>query len=463
LRPNTVRRYLPAWLLAARARFLPDGAILLTVLTFGSYVAGLVAKRSLARTFGAGEELDAFNAAFVFPEVTLDVLVASGLAAPFIPLFLGLKSSDEEAAHDFGRTVMTLAILVMAVAAGVLFVLAPQTASVVAEGFTPGQRALYTDLFRVMLVTVVIFAASMALGEILVAERRFLAYGLAPILYNAGIVVGAVALGGQLGIFGPAVGAVLGAILHLGVRLWGIRATGFRPRPAFAVRTRALVEFGRLMLPKMASHPIEPVMFGFFTRLASGMAAGSVSALNFARDFQSVPVSLIGASLSLAAFPALSTAYAMGDRRGFARILGTNVAAVGGLTVLAGLFLLAFSPLVVRVFLGGGAFDEADVALTAATLAAFAISVPFDALAHPLARAVYATRNTSLQVVAALAGFAVAVATAGALAEPVGLAAIPLGFAAGSATKVALLAVALVARVRAIGRDAVATDLAEAV
>ena len=67
-------------------------------------------------------------------------------------------------------------------------------------------------------------------------------------------------------------------------------------------------EFVRLMLPKMVSHPVEPMTFLFFTNVASGLAAGSVTVVSYARNFQSVPVSLIGISFSLAVFPTLSAA-----------------------------------------------------------------------------------------------------------------------------------------------------------
>ncbi len=104
------------------ARVLPQGAVLLSVLTFGSYVLGLLRDRLFARTFGAGADLDAYNAAFVLPELTLDVLIAGGLAAPFIPLFAALKREDVAAAHDFARTILTGAVLVMGIAAALLFV-----------------------------------------------------------------------------------------------------------------------------------------------------------------------------------------------------------------------------------------------------------------------------------------------------------------------------------------------------
>src|SRR5438045_3787742 len=108
-------------------RFLPRGAILLSVLSFGSYAMGLVRDRTFARTFGAGSQLDAYNAAFVVPELLFDVLIAGGLAAPFVPIFMKLRAEDEPAADDFARTILTVAILVMAPVSVVLFVAAPLT------------------------------------------------------------------------------------------------------------------------------------------------------------------------------------------------------------------------------------------------------------------------------------------------------------------------------------------------
>ena len=68
-------------------RFVPRGAIVLSVLSFAYFAMGIVRNRVFANTYGAGAELDAYNAAFRIPEIALDVLVAAGLTAPFVPIF----------------------------------------------------------------------------------------------------------------------------------------------------------------------------------------------------------------------------------------------------------------------------------------------------------------------------------------------------------------------------------------
>jgi putative peptidoglycan lipid II flippase len=430
-------------------RFVPHGAVVLSVLLFGSYVMGLLRDRIFARTFGAGAELDAYNAAFVLPELLLDVLVEGGLAAPFIPIFLKLRSDgDRREADAFARTILSAAVVVMGVAAVVMFIFAEATAAFIAPGFVGEQRELYASLFRVMLVTPILFAASLTLGQVLLAEQRFVWYGIAPLLYNAGIILGTVAFSDTLGIYGPAIGAVIGATLHLASRLLGLRRSAFRIGLGAAFRTPAVREFVRLMLPKMVSHPVEPMTFLFFTSVATLLAAGSVSAVSFARNFQSVPVSLIGVAFALAAFPSLSLAHAEGDRAGFVRLLRTNLVSVTLITTAAAIGLAVVGGFAIELFLGGGAFDAEDVAVTSAVLGAFAISVPFESVTHLLSRAIYATRHTILQVLASLAALGITIAATLLLLRGLGIVAIPIGFAIGQAAKVGLLALALRWRLR---------------
>jgi putative peptidoglycan lipid II flippase len=441
---------------------LPRGALLLSALTFASYVMGLVRDRALARTFGAGSELDVYNAALVLPELALDVLVVAGLSSAFVPVYARLRHGDGQATEDFARSVLTASVLLMLATVTVLFVLAPQTVAIVAPGFDAAQQAQYVELFRVMCVTAVIFAASFALGEMLVVRQRFLAYGLAPVLYNLGIVFGAIVLSPVMGILGVAVGTVVGALLHLGVRILEMARTGFRYRPALHLHSSGFREYVRLAVPKALAQPIEPLTFLYFTQVASGMAAGSISAVSFARNFQSVPVSIIGVAFSVAAFPVLAAAASDGDRPRFRRLLVTNLATITILAAAAAVALFLVGGSVVERFLGGGAFDAEDVATTSLLIGAFALSVPLEAAAQLLARAIYATRNTILPVLASLTGLVVTVLTVLALSDAEGVVALPLGFAAGQAGRVLVLLAALPGRVRSVGARAAPGSMAGA-
>lgn len=434
-------------------RVFPGGAITLSILSLGYFGMGLIRNRVFANTFGAGPELDAYNAAFRIPEIALDILVASGLSAPFVPIFIRLLEGPDDGrrAEAFGRTVLTVAVAVMAVTMGALFLLAPWFAETVFRDFDARTRVLYVELLRINALAQILFAASMTLGEVLVAHRRFLFYALAPILYTGGIVLGTVLLGPTMGIHGSAYGALAGAAAHLGIRAAGAARTGFRIAPAVRIRTAEFREFVRLMLPRTLSYPIDPVIVFFITLLATRQGPGNATALSFVLDYQFVPVQVIAVTFSLAAFPTLSAAFAENDGPRFRAILVRIVVTIGGLTAAAAIVLALGSGLVIRVFLGGGRFDAEDVALTSALLAAFALSIPIDSLSYPLSRALYATHNTVYQVLASIAGLATLLVLAELLVPSLGVFAIPFAYAAGGAAKLVVLTVFLVPRVRRIG------------
>ncbi len=438
-------------------RFVPRGALTLAILSLGYFASGLVRNRVFAGTFGAGPELDAYNAAFRIPEIALDILVASGLSAPFVPIFARLLGSGDdgpERAAAFGRTVLTGAVAVTAVAMGVLAIAAPFLADTVFGAFDPATRELYVELLRINCLAQVAFAASIALGEVLVARRQFLWYGLAPILYTGGIVLGSLVLGPQLGIHGAAFGALGGALAHLGIRAIGAIRSGFRPGPAARIRTAEFREFIRLMVPRMLSYPIDPIVVLYLTVLAARQGPGTATSLSFVLDYQFVPVQVFAITFSLAIFPSLAGAWADGDRPAFVRLLRRNVATIAVLTSGAALGLAILADPVIGFFLGGGRFGPDAVRATAALLAAFALSIPIDALAYPLSRALYATHNTVRQVVASIAGLATLVVAAELLVPALGTLGIPAAYVAGGLVKLALLAVFLGPRVRVIGATA---------
>jgi putative peptidoglycan lipid II flippase len=431
-------------------RFLPSGAIIVSALYFGSYVVGLLRERVLAGTYGAGPDLDAYNAAFALPELLFDVLVEAGLAAAFLPIFARLRATERGLADAdrFARTVLAVGVAIMGIGSLLLLVFAEVTTGIIAPGFTGAQRQLYLDLFRIMLVTQVLFAASLTLAQVLLAERRYFWFAVAPILYSAGIIVGTLALGDAIGIYAAAVGAILGAVLHLGTRLVGLRGSSFRIGFDWKVRTAEMREFVRLTVPRLVSQPIEPITFAFFTNLASRMAAGSLTVFNQARNFQSAPVSFVGASFAVAAFPALSDAYAEADRSRFLRVLARNLVTIVTLTVIASIGMVVVGELGIGILLGGGAFGPQAVARTAAVLSAFALSVPFESASHLLSRAIFATRHTLFQALASIIGLAISMAATLAMLSALEVLALPIGFAIGQAAKTVLLAMVLGWRLR---------------
>lgn len=430
------------------AVFRRDRLALLST-TAASYALGLARDRIFAHTFGAGRELDAYQAAFILPDFLLNFLIAGGLVAVFVPIFLEVRRSNSEQAFLFARTITTVSTLLMLGVGLVVAVCAHPLARLVAPGFTVAQTELLTNLMRVLAFSPTVFAASNAVGAMLVAEQRFFTFGLSPVLYNLGIIAGTLVLAPLYGIMGVAYGTLAGAFLHLIIRSVEIYKLHYPLRPAFAVRLPQLREFARLMLPKMFGHPVELATFWGYTAIASTLPNGSIAILNFARNFQSVPISLVGITFATVSFTALSQASAEKNSEGFRAEYRKTFFHIALLSVLAAAGVWALRDFIISLFLSGGAFTREAVRQTAQLLGWFALSVPLEAVSHLQARAFYALKNTAIPVYAGFANLALSVGCAWLLLPRYGLVALPLGYAVGSLAKVAMLAALLPRRMKA--------------
>ncbi len=415
--------------------FIPRGSFVLAATTLASYVLGLVRDRVLARSFGAGVNLDSYNAAFLVPDFLFNVLVASGIAAAAVPLFTQLYRRSHKEAYVYMNSLLASAVGAMIIVGVVIAIFAPYFGFLVAPGFDAAGRELVVQMMRILAISSILFAASNALGAMLVSQKRFLAYGLSPVVYNLGIITGALLFAPHVGVIGVAYGTVLGAALHFTVRCMGGIRSGWRWQ--WVSRPWSTPEMKRtfsLMLPKMIGHPVELTTFWVFTSLASLLAPGSITIVNFARNFQSVPVSLLGISMATAVFPLLAEAILAG-RQEMAALLRRMSYVILGASVLAALVVYAIRHPLVAILLGGGSFDANAVTTTALVLGIFCLSIPTESLSHLFARAFYAAQNTLTPVIWSIVGLCVSSASAYALLGTFGVVALPIGFFLGSLTK----------------------------
>ena len=81
-----------SWL-HARIETITGAAVILAGASLASKVLGLIRNRILAGTFGAGDTLDAYYAAFRIPDAIFQFVVLGALSAGFIPVFIELMES----------------------------------------------------------------------------------------------------------------------------------------------------------------------------------------------------------------------------------------------------------------------------------------------------------------------------------------------------------------------------------
>lgn len=422
-----------------RARPFERGAIILLITSGFSYALGLLRDRALAGTFGASDLLDAYQASFIVPDIIFNLFVAGALTAAFIPVFTDLRTRRQNAeAARLAGTLLVVGVGVLLVAGAAAFALASPLTELVAPGFSPQKHALLANLTRIMLLSPLLFLVSNLLGSMLVSTKRFLFYGLSPALYNLGIIFGALTLAPVFGIYGVAVGTIIGAGMHLLIRLIDLRRAHLRliPSPTFSPAVKKVV---LLMLPRMIGLTAMQIQLWAFVAIASTLGEGAVTVYSLARNFQSFPVSLIGIAFATSLFPLLAESASRRSHTQYTRRLIKGSLTTLAFVVPAALAMYVLRIPIVSILVGTGQFDPQAVARTAAVLGMYTISIPAESLVHIFARAFYALHNTLIPVSVSIAAIITSITSAYLLAQQLGTIGIPAGFAIGTGLQALLL------------------------
>ena len=393
--PNAVS---PA--IQSHTRRVARAAIIVMAFFVLSRALGFLREIVIARQFGTSAELDAYLAAFRIPDLLFALMAGGALGSALIPVLSEyLARDDGRAAWKLASAVLNWVVLAMGGVATLVALGAPVLVrTVIAPGFTPAQHALTAELMRWMLLSTLIFGISGIVMGILNARQHFLLPALAPAVYNLAIALGAWLLGPSLGVRGAVVGVVVGAAAHLLVQLPALRRFDVRYWPRLAPHDPGVREVGRLMAPRALGLAAVELNHLVNVVLASGLAAGSLAALNYGRMIMLLPEGVIAQSVAIAAFPTFSALVARKEHAALQRVFRTTLRSVLYLTLPAtvGLILLR-EPLVVAL-LQRGAFDARSSAATAWALLFYALGLASHAALEIITRAFYAAHDTRTPV-----------------------------------------------------------------
>lgn len=377
-------------------------AALIAGSTMASMIFGLLRIRLLNGyyydTYPVG--LDAYNAAFLLPDFMYFILVSGALSVTFIPVFnQRMGAGNRKSAWELSTSMVNLMALATLVASIVIIIFAePLIRFIIAPGLSESGTALAVSMMRVIAVNPFLFAVATVIASIQQAVGRFTFYALAPIIYNLGIIIGIVfftqgiSLFGvtifEGGIMGVALGVVLGSVMQLIVSSIGLIGLGFDYRFQIYWKNKGFRKVLSLLPARSLDQGMDYVVGIVETNLASRMAAGTLTAYNYALTLMMAPINLIGVAISTAAFPQMTERLGEGRTDLFISELRTVLRIIIWLSLPVALITFFTRGYLVNFINPGG--DS----LMAGILGALVLAILFRSVYYIAARTFYAQQDT---------------------------------------------------------------------
>jgi putative peptidoglycan lipid II flippase len=353
--------------------------------------------------FGAGAAQDAYRAAFKLPDLLSYFLTGGAVAISLITILnryrergVGDHGMPDDEGADRALSIV-LSTMFVVLAAGVLLaeIAAPWYVWLANEGFRtdPLRAQLCTALTRIILPAQLFFFLGSCMSSRLQVRKIFLYQAGAPLVYNTGIILGAVFLHRQIGIYSLAVGVLAGVIFGAFLlNTIGAFRTGFHFTPQVDFKAPAFREWFNLTLPLMIG--VSLVMFdGFFLNYFASVAKGGITLIGNAKDLFNAPFNVIGPAAGAASLPFFASLFQQRRNFDFSSSVGRSVSRLFAVGMLISAWMIALAPWLMDLF-KGGKFSRADVLSVTQLFQILAITLAVWAVQGIYARAFYAASDT---------------------------------------------------------------------
>ena len=378
---------------------------------FLSRLIGVFREIAVAYVGGADAPVDAYQVAFVIPEILNHVVASGFLSVTFIPIFTRHLTQHRE---DQGWEIFSIVLtgfgvgLILLIASACMW--ADPLISVLAPGITtPEIKAQAVRMTRIIMPAQFFFFSGGLFMAVQFAKERFLIPALAPLIYNLGIITGGLVFAEPLGMEGFAWGVLAGAFLgNFVLQYWGARRIGMVLRPGLNLTHPDFIAYLRLTLPLMVGLTMMFSTEIFFKFFGSYLPAGGIAGLNYALRIMLLLVALFGQAVGVASFPYMAQLVAKERLDELNRMINDTLRYMT-VVIPFSVLLMVLRKEVVLILFQRGRFDPAATVLTSEALLFLLAGAFAFASQAVVVRGFYATQNTLLPAVYGTVGVVISV------------------------------------------------------
>ncbi|MGD8612886.1 MAG: murein biosynthesis integral membrane protein MurJ [Desulfobacterales bacterium] len=371
-------------------------ALIMMTSVFLSRLAGFLRLIVIAYIGGRSAEVDAYQVAFVIPEI-LNHIVASGfLSITFIPIFSRYLAEDREAdgwkvfsiiLSSFGLLLLLLIVI------GIVFT--PEVVALIARGRTePDFRQYVVKMTRIILPAQFFFFGGGLFMAVQFAKEKFFIPALAPLVYNLGIIAGGLLLGPKIGMEGFSWGVLGGAFAgNFVLQFWGAKKAGLQFEPVLDFSHPDLKKYIKLTLPLMFGLTLFFSMEIFMKFFGSFLPPGSIADLEYSLRTMLLLVAFFGQAFGVASYPFMARLVAENKLEDLNRLLNDTLRYLSLIIPISVLVMVLRHEVMLMLF-ERGKFDAAATDQASSVLLFFLVGSFAFAANTIVPRAYYATQDT---------------------------------------------------------------------
>lgn len=380
---------------------MKKNAILLIIITGATSLFGFAKSMTLAYFYGASIFADAYIIATTIPALFFSFFghaVKSGV----IPIYNDVEEKKgHEKAHFFLNNVLGFLTISLTLFAFLIAIFSSHLVSILGPGLNEAAADLATSITRVTAFAIILQGATTVFKTYLNINSNFIIPAMSIIPLDIVILI-SIVLSVKYGVMFLAYGYLAGALVQTIMLIVPLIKSEYSYRLILKFNDQSLKNFFALIVPILFSVAVNDVNKMVDKALASLVAVGGVSALNYSSRLVSFVQSTIIVSISTVAFPAFAKYCASNNIYKLKKSIIDNIKLVMLLIVPAIFGIVFYSSEIIELLYGRGTFDEYAISLTRTALIYYSIGILGFGLNSIYTRYFYATKMSKIPMTGAI-------------------------------------------------------------
>lgn len=379
---------------------MKKAAFLVMIITVISKVIGFVREIVLSYIYGASAITDVYLISQTIP-VTVFSFISVGVATGFIPMYNRIKIEEGHLCalrftSNLSNTLLLLATFVVVI----VLIFTQPIVKLFASGFGGETLDLAVNFTRITVFGVYFTSLLNIFAEYLRIHENYVVPALVGFPMNF-VIIGSLIASKQTNVYVLAFGSLLAIVSQLIILMPFIRKTGFRYKSVLNLKDEYIRTMFFIALPVIVGASVNEINVLVDRTLASGIAVGGISALNYAGRLNGFVHGLFVASISAVMYPIISKMAAEDDIKGLKSTISEAIFTISLLVVPTTTGAMIFSEEIVWLLFGRGAFTPEAVVMTGNALFCYSIGMLAFGLRNILSRAFYALQDTKTPMISA--------------------------------------------------------------
>lgn len=368
-------------------------ALLLMIITILSKVLGFARELTLSYFYGASGITDAYLISITIPTVIFG-FVAVGIGTGYIPLYSKIEQIEgSKQAEKYTNNLINILVALCAILFGLGIVFAVPLVRLFASGFEGETLALAVKFTRISLSAIFFTALVHVFNGFLQMKDNYAVPASVAFPMNIFTIL-FIVLSSRGSVTLLAIGTVVATASQLLLVLPFAFKKGYRYKPVFDIRDKHIKKMVYIALPVILGVSVNQINILVDRTLASGLAQGGITALNYANRINDFSQGIFVISITTALYPMISKMAAENNITGLKKSVSEAISSVNLLIIPATVGVMIFAEPVVTLLFGRGQFDDQALAMTSTALFFYAVGMIGFGLREVLSRAFYAMQDT---------------------------------------------------------------------